>query len=264
MLDGTGAWLIDGDLRDPSSLTAALDGTATVLHLAGLVRVQDEALLQAVHVEGTRNLVEAVQAAGTRRIVALSSDTVNRRSGDAYAHSKAEAERVLLEGSEAGILECILLRPPMILGPHSPHLASLRKAARLPILPLPAGAAKRSPVFVEDVARALLAAAELKPEDLPQAPIDLVGRDSVDFGELVVRVAQAAARRPPRVLRVPQGLLASGSELALKLGLPAPFTRERLAGMAESPPTDDGEARRVLAWDPLPLDEVLSRSLGTS
>lgn len=237
-LAGTGAWMVEGDLTRPESMQQGLEGAEVVLHLAGLVRSSDEAANRAVHVQGTANLLAACTAAGVRRVVAISSDTVLRHHRDAYARSKADAEALLA----AWPGEVVVLRPPMMLGEGSPHLAQLRRMSRLPAVPVPPGSGARRPVRVEDVADAVLTAWELASGRLPAAPIDLPGPRRYGFGELIAAVARADGRRAPRVVEPPPSLARLGARL---LG-----RTDRLAGLAEEPDVDDRVARDLLKWSP--------------
>jgi len=256
---GRKTWLIDGDLTRPETLVGPLDGVQVVLHLAGLVRSSDAVALQALHVDATRALVKAARVAGVRRIVAMSSDTVLRSVRSAYAESKAQMES-LLQAEAGPDLSVVVLRPPMMLGPGSPHLASLEAAARRPVTPVPAGSAPRAPVHVEDVAQAVLAASALPAEALTDGflAIDLPGAESVSFEELLVRLARVRGWREPRVLSVPS---AATSLAARALGRVAPRAgrrlSERLEGMAEEVAPDGEPARRLLGWKPRSLDAVL-------
>ena len=74
-LDGTGAEIVLGDVTQPESLTAALEGVERVFHLAGVVghRARDEAALQAVNVDGSVALLAATREAGVGRVVYVSS-----------------------------------------------------------------------------------------------------------------------------------------------------------------------------------------------
>jgi NADH dehydrogenase len=232
-IEGTGAWMVEGDLTRPETLGRALAGVHTVFHLAGVVRDSDADRNRDIHVHGTRHLLAACGEAGVRRVVAISSDTVLRPEKDAYAQSKADAE-VLLASWEEG--EVVVLRPPMMLGRGSPHLARLLRLSRLPVLPR--GPARR-PVGVDDVAAAVVRAGF----DLaapPGRPIDLVGPDRVTLGELVAAVAEArGARLRRRTLRVPG------------------FARR----FAPEPEVDDSLARDLLDWSPRPLTEVLREAV---
>ena len=89
-IEGTGAWMNEGDLLRPESLDAALDGVEVILHLAGLVKNKDARALHAVHVDGTRALIERSKA---RRVVALSSDTVERTHRSPYADASGRWRR---------------------------------------------------------------------------------------------------------------------------------------------------------------------------
>jgi len=245
--------MIEGDLLQPSSLSAALEGARQVVHSAGLVRSSDPEANHAIHVDGTRNLLAAASQCGVRRIVAISSDTVCRKRRSPYAESKARAEELLADWASSGDRELVVLRPPMMLGRGSPHLASLERMSRMPVLPLPGSSAGRRPVWVGDVAAAVLTALELPAEALPSAPLDLPGAQRVKLGELISEVARARGGLRPRVIGIP-------TQLAGPLGrLLGKGVAERLEGLEQESPADPEPARRVLDWRPLGLQETLLR-----
>jgi len=256
-LDGAGAytWMIEGDLSRPSSLTGALDGVTTVLHLAGLVRSGDADACRRVHVDGTEALLKGF---GGRRFVAMSSDTVLRAHRGGYAQSKADMES-LVTGWDG--LEAVILRPPMMLGPGSPHLASLEKAARLPVVPVPDGVATRAPVHVDDVAAAVMAAMDLGSAAFADGALmlNLPGADELPFGEVVQALARARGWRIPRVMGVPAPLSSGAVRMLERLGRRerAAGLARKVAGMRESVSADGSEARRVLGWSPRALHDVL-------
>jgi uncharacterized protein YbjT (DUF2867 family) len=255
VLEGTGAWMVEGDLTRPDSLTQALDGVEVVLHLAGIVRSKDRGALDALHVAGTRALIERSTA---RRIVAISSDTVLRRLRSPYAESKAAMEALLLACDR----EVVILRPPMILGPGSPHLRALETASRLPILPVPAGAGRRRPVWVGDVADAVLAAMDL--DDVPDRPIDLPGAFAVPLPVLIKAVARARGAREPRIVSVPSSALRGAAKLMEAFSSDPILSLERLDGLAEEVEVDGKMARHRLGWRPRGLEEILAGCYGSS
>jgi NADH dehydrogenase len=248
---GSGAWLIEGDLTRRETLPPALDGVRQLVHLAAAVRERDAAVCRAVHVDGTRNLLDAAEAAGVRRIVAISSDSVLRQHKDAYAVTKAEADALLQERCRRAHIGLVLLRPPLILGPGSPHLAVLERLARAPVLPFPHGLAERRPVWAGDVAEAVLRALELPHSKLPERPLELPGPTPVQLGALVRAVARAHGWSEPRIFPLPTPAFAVDR-------LP------RLAALREQGDMDPGPARRLLGWKPVSLEEALRRSVSAA
>src|SRR5436853_3294873 len=108
-----------GDVRDPASVRAALDGAELVFHLAGLVPGSSRALAdyEAVNVGGTANVMRAAIDAGVRHVVHCSSVSVHGvpatppadedaalRPNNVYGATKIAGERVVRElGAERGL-----------------------------------------------------------------------------------------------------------------------------------------------------------------
>ena len=126
---------VRGDLADAGSLREAVAGVDAVVHLAALFRTPDEDAIWRANLDGTRHLVEAVQAyAPQARVVMASTGNVYDadathpgRESDvcsptlAYPASKIAAEEVL-RGSG---LTWSILRLPFVYGDGDGHLASL-------------------------------------------------------------------------------------------------------------------------------------------
>jgi dihydroflavonol-4-reductase len=145
-LAGTGAETVEGDVLDPASLEGALDGVARVFHLAGVVahRASDEPRLQAVNVDGARNVLAASAKAGVERVVFTSSvATVGPAGGPGhprdegawlidgddgrvdfrYGRSKAAGEQAALEAAKDG-LDVVVTNPGFVIGPGDVHRVS--------------------------------------------------------------------------------------------------------------------------------------------
>jgi UDP-glucose 4-epimerase len=126
---------IEGDILNPDTLPAALDGVDTIIHLAALFRTRDEDEIWRVNLEGTRNLVAvAMEVVPDARFLMSSTGTVYgdgdgrpaREDDDvhptlAYPASKIEAEKLLRESD----LNWCVLRLPFIYGDQDGHLEAL-------------------------------------------------------------------------------------------------------------------------------------------
>jgi dihydroflavonol-4-reductase len=131
-LSALGATPVRGDILDPASLDAAFDGAEIVYHVAGInaMCIADPGPMFRANVEGSRNVVEACNRAGVRRLVYTSSAAaVGEPAGTVgsertvhrgwflsdYEHSKYLAERVVF--AEAGDLDVVSVNPSSVQGP---------------------------------------------------------------------------------------------------------------------------------------------------
>ncbi|MDJ0868907.1 MAG: FAD-dependent oxidoreductase [Myxococcota bacterium] len=171
-----------GDLRDRESLEAFCRGAegATLLHAAGLIhpalRVRD---FTTVNVDGTHRLLAAAQRAGLRRLVAVSSNSVqgtNRGPDDAfdeqspgspylgYGASKARMEELVRGAHEPGRFETVIVRAPWFYGPNQPErqtvFFTMIRRGRFPILG--DGTQRRSMAHVDNLCQGLELAARVE------------------------------------------------------------------------------------------------------
>ena len=143
---------VRGDLADRAALAALVAGAEAVLHVAGVVNAPDPAGFHLGNVAGTEALVEAAEAAGVKRLVAVSSLAAREPGLSAYGKSKRLAEEVV----QTSGLDWTIVRPPAIYGPRDREILELFKAARWGVVPLPPSG-RTSIVHVDDLARLLLA-----------------------------------------------------------------------------------------------------------
>ncbi len=169
-----------GDVMDPESLTAAMQGVDWVFHTAAVADYwrNDPARIYAVNVDGTRNVLLAAEAAGVKRVIFTSSaaamgyrtdlrpvDESVRFNFDQhitpYGHSKFLAEAEVYRAIRRG-LDCVILNPTVIIGPGDLNQISssvVVEAARGNVPPTaPPGGVTL--IDVRDVAEAHVAAAE--------------------------------------------------------------------------------------------------------
>jgi nucleoside-diphosphate-sugar epimerase len=162
---------VAGSLAEPELLRRLVDGAATVVHLAGVLRAGREEDFDAGNRVGTANLVEAMKdGAGSARLVHVSSLAAagpSREPGGVapgdepspiswYGRSKLGAEREVREwGGEGG---WVILRPPAIYGPRDTDVFEFFRMANRGVVALPAGERWLTVSWVGDVVRAILAA----------------------------------------------------------------------------------------------------------
>jgi predicted dehydrogenase/nucleoside-diphosphate-sugar epimerase len=244
-----------GDLRDPGSLIAALDGVRAVAHLGG--RKSDEPDSVAVNVEGARHLVEACRRQGVRRIVNVSTQSVKLARRGTYGATKADAEAVL---HGAG-LDVTTLRPSVVYGPDVTGVfARIRHfVTRLPIVPVIGdGRWRFHPVHVRDVSEAVVAC--LRQDASIGRIYDLGGPDEVTLDGFVDTVASLYGLRR-RKLHVPVWAGLAAARVLGRLTDRPPVTVSNVLGSTQDTHCDSAPARAELGVAPLGLAAGFARML---
>jgi uncharacterized protein YbjT (DUF2867 family) len=142
-----------GDVHDEAALARMLRDTDAVINLVAILH-GSAAEFERVHVRLPARLAAACQAAGVRRVVHVSALGVAVDAPSRYLRSKARGEEAL---KAAAALDLTILRPSVIFGERDRFLnlfASLQSI--FPVMPLAGAQARFQPVWVEDVANAVV------------------------------------------------------------------------------------------------------------
>jgi dihydroflavonol-4-reductase len=281
-LSGTGASAVLGDVTEPDTLAAALQGVSRVFHLAGAVghRLSDEPRLQRVNVDGARNLLEAATRAGVERVVFTSSvgamgpaaspeyprseqhfllDGDDGRGDFRYSRSKALGEQLALDAAKQG-LDVVVVNGGFVIGPGDVHRVSawpieeyLRGVLRFTVK------GGLSYVDVRDVAAGHLLAEQ---HGVAGERYILTNDDAnLPYPEFFDRVGDVAGHRRWTV-KAPVGALTPGLRLARALRLPlVPIDDNELRSGAYWWYYTAAKARQQLGFTTRPLDETLADTI---
>ncbi|ADL00083.1 complex I NDUFA9 subunit family protein [Brevundimonas subvibrioides] len=141
------------DITRPADVAAALKGADAAVNLVGLLFEAPGRGFDAAHVEGTRNIAGACEAAGVARFVHVSAIGADVNSEADYGRSKGEAEAAARTVKP----DTVILRPSIVFGTGDGFLNRFAAmAGTAPALPLIGGGkTKFQPVWVGDVAEAI-------------------------------------------------------------------------------------------------------------
>ncbi len=144
--------VLEGSAHDAATLTPLLAEHDAVVNLVAILH-GTEAAFDKAHVQLPSALVKACDAAGQRRIIHVSSLGADAHAPSMYQRSKARGEAVLLGSG----LHISVLRPSVIFGAEDKFLNTFASLQKLfPFIPLAGSTARFQPVWVEDVATALV------------------------------------------------------------------------------------------------------------
>jgi uncharacterized protein YbjT (DUF2867 family) len=166
---------VQADVTDAARVRRAVDGTSAVINLVGVFGRR----MQAVHVDGARNVAEAARAAGVQALVHVSAIGADPQSLSNYGRTKAEAEQAMRKAFP----KAAIVRPSLVFGPEDNFTNRFAAMARLPFLPVIAATRNFQPVYVRDIAQAIARAA-LEPRTHGGKTYEIGGPQVMSMAEL--------------------------------------------------------------------------------
>ena len=195
--------VLELDVHDAAALAHALVGHAALVNLVAILH-GTQAAFDKVHIMLPGTLARACVAVGVKKIVHISALGANAQQPQTapsmYLRSKGQGEAVLMQAASAGAgpgaqaaFDLTILRPSVIFGGEDKFLNVFAKLQQvLPIMPLACANARFQPVWVEDVANAVVRSLECGAAPGVHVPalLELCGPDIFTLRELVQLSAQ--------------------------------------------------------------------------
>ncbi|MDH3708996.1 MAG: NAD-dependent epimerase/dehydratase family protein [Cyclobacteriaceae bacterium] len=257
---------IQVDLQKPFQLDNSYQA---VVHAAGKAHtvpanVEAQSKFYQVNVEGTRNLLQALERSDQKPqyFVFISSVSVYGLSvgkaiteeapllaEDAYGVSKIEAEKMISKWCDHNQVLLTILRLPLVCGIDPPgNLLKMIQAVRTGRwVHIKQGAARRSMVLASDVAQIIPAAMQ------KGGTYNLTDGQHPSYGELYKVMARFFNKGKAR--NMPWAVAKLVGKLGDIWGPQAPFNSKTLEKLSQSLTFSDEQARVHLSWDPRPVLE---------
>jgi len=269
-----GAELVTGDINDRAGVSRAiaLSNARVVFHLAGLVRAMSPGDFMRVNAEG----VEAVAAACTEQaqrpvLLVVSSLAAAGPSGEApkmesdpplpvsdYGRSKYSGEQAAAR--YAGALPITIVRPCAVFGAGDRGMYEIFNAVARSGIHVVHGHGdwRISLIAVADLVECIVLAAENGERLVPDGSgrgIYFAGAEDLSHVELGIAIAHALGKRPPRIVRVPGGLMRvagfCGDVVSRIRRHPGWVSSDKISELlAGSWTCSSAKARRQLGWSP--------------
>ena len=217
----------------------AIRGCEAIAHCAGINREIGSQTFRRIHIEGTRNVIEAARLSGVRRILLLSFLRARPACGSPYHESKFQAEELVRQSG----LDYTILKAGMIYGRGDHMLDHLSHTLFTLSLFATVGFREQPirPIAIDDMTRIIAAA--LTEGRLLRQTVAVLGPETLLLSEAVRRVAIALNRRV-WVLPAPvvfHRILAAICERTMTIPLVASAQVQMLAeGFLEAAPAADG------------------------
>ena len=196
------------DVHDEAALLRAVAGHDAVVNLVAILH-GTQAAFEKVHVALLHKLARACIAAHIKQLVhisALGADALHPQSAPSmYLRSKGQGEAVLMQTAGIGAaaaFDLTILRPSVIFGAEDKFLNLFARLQTVfPLMPLARADARFQPVWVQDVAAAVVRSLERDGTvSVANAPrvVEACGPDVFTLKELVQLAAQLSGIRKGR------------------------------------------------------------------
>ena len=245
-----------GDVTDPDSVRAAAVGCHAVVHLVGIIEENPRAgiTFERIHVEGTRNVVEAARSAGIDTFVHMSANRAAPDGETAYLTTKWRAEEIV---RGAGFTHWTVFRPSIIFGkPASGQPEFATRLLQTLVKPFPIwpvfgdGAYRLQPIAVEDVAEAFARA--VSDPAFSGKSYCTAADVSFPYVEILDMLALGAGMKPRPKFHVPIWMAKPVIELMAPLRV-LPITPEQLEMLIGGNTCDASDFLSDLALEPKPF-----------
>ena len=219
--------VVKADSHDSQQLAALVRGHDVVVNLVAILH-GDRAAFERSHVVLPRLLAQTCIDQDVRRLVHVSALGADLHGPSMYQRSKAQGEAALQSGVVQG-LELTVLRPSVIFGEDDAFINLFAKLQALaPVVPLAVAHTLFQPVWVRDVAKAIVHAVQHR--DTIGQVFELVGPQVFSLKQLVEH-AGTWSGHPRWVFGLPPAL-AYVQALLMELMPGAPLmSRDNLASM---------------------------------
>jgi dihydroflavonol-4-reductase len=267
-----------GDLTDAAAVRRATQDADLVYHIAATYREagQPDASYRKVNVDGTRHVLAAAKAAGTRRVVHCSTGGVHGHiehppanedapfaPGDIYQETKLAAEQAARDFGRRESLEVVVARPIGIYGPGDTRfLKMFRGLARGRFPMLGSGEVFYHLTYIDDLVEGFRLCGEVA--QAAGRTYILAGPRYTTLNELAALIAGELDVKPPR-MHLPvwpfwlAGLLCEA--VCVPLRVPPPLYRRRVDFYTKSRAFDTTRARADLGFSPsVDLEEGIRRT----
>lgn len=231
-----------GDLSDTHALTSALHGVGALINIASLGFGHADSILR------------SAKEAGVRRGIFISTTAI-------FTQLNAGSKSIRLAAEEAvqtSGLDFTILRPTMIYGsPRDRNMWRLMRLLRVsPVIPIFGnGESLQQPIFVDDVAQAVLLA--LQNDITIGRSYNISGRDPLTYNQVIDTVASALGKRVWK-LHLPYMPIVHVLQFTERMKIRLPVKAEQVLRLNEDKSFSYEEAQRDFGFNPRSFEEGMA------
>lgn len=247
-----GVELLQGDITDRDSIAKALadEEIDTAVHLVGILAETGKATFKAIHIQGTRNMVEACKEKKIKRFIHISALGTRETARSEYHRTKWNAEEIIRNSG----LGYTIFRPSVLFGKEDKFVnlfASIIKIS--PFIMIPGnGQNKMQLLYVKDLVRAMTTA--ITDLNHINKVYELGGAEKLAFDQIIDAICRVLGKTRLKI-HIPMPLMRIGAAIAEAILPKPPITRDQLLMLEEDNVTDNNTLEPVFGIKPTKFEE---------
>jgi uncharacterized protein YbjT (DUF2867 family) len=251
--DGAEVEVVEADLQDPDSLTAALRDVDVAYYLVHSMDTKGDLAEQ--DRSAAQNYVQAAKAAGVRRTIYMGAVGFDPDGGSSeHLNSRHEVEELLADGTP----EFVAVRASMVIGSGSGSFKTLVEMVdRLPVLAVSTWRKTPSqPIAIDDVLGCLAAA-----RTVPPGRYEVAGADELTIEEMMREIA-GQLDKPYRAVPVPVSVpKLEGAVASVVADEDRGMVTALVEGLSDDLVVERNDAEPVFGVTPTPFREAVAAAL---
>jgi uncharacterized protein YbjT (DUF2867 family) len=246
--------IVEGDVSNKASLDKAAYGCERIIHLVGIIQQTQSSTFQTIHVDGTRNVLNAAKKAGVRHILYQSALGTRPGAKSMYHKTKWEAEELV----RASTVPYTILRPSLIYGPGDQFTMRLLEVVKhSPVLPvIGRGRSRIQPLYIDDAVSCIMKA--ITSDAFLNEMFEIGGPDQLTYEEVIEAIADALGAYRP-TMHIPLFLVRNAARL-LETVLPVPpVTADQIVMLQEDNICSMRDIHDAFGIEPIKFREGLKK-----
>lgn len=234
-----------GSLEDQETLIDSMQGCDTLVNIASLGFGHAE------------TIIKSAQKAGIQRAIFISTTAIFTKLNSRSKSTRLAAE-LAIQNSD---LDYTILRPTMIYGSRRDRnmFRLVRWLQRIPVIPIfGKGNFLQQPVFVDDVAKAVLACLE-QPKTIGKS-YNIAGKYPLTYNEVIGIIAESINKKILK-LYLPDKIVIKFLRLLEKMKIPFPIKAEQVKRLNENKDFSYEEASNDFGYQPIAFPEGIKQEI---